>query len=333
MIRETAASGSLSRVTNLQNMTPFPYTGQGHFHYHSPSAFSYGIGPMANSPYVFDANADNFPRLALENSAKGPVLVNYWSPKAGPCLMLMPRLVRLASEFGGRFLLVMLNTDEFAQLARSHGVVSLPTIKAYRHGKVVDTLHGAESESTLRDFIRKQLADTADTLLLNALRTHAQGDTAGAVRLAAEAALANPENMRIPLDLAKLLVLQGRYAQADDLLQTLPHEVREELPELCQLAAHVSLLRTAREAPPVTELEKSITANPDDLEVRYQLSAVHLIANDYDAAMHQLLEIAKRDHNYRHDAGRNGLLAVFKLLGDEDERVVHYRALLQAGMH
>jgi putative thioredoxin len=187
--------------------------------------------------------------------------------------------------------------------------------------------------STLRDFIRKQLADTADTLPLNALRTHAQGDTAGAVRLAAEAALANPENMRIPLDLAKLLVLQGRYAQADDLLQTLPHEVREELPELCQLAAHVSLLRTAREAPPVTELEKSITANPDDLEVRYQLSAVHLIANDYDAAMHQLLEIAKRDHNYRQDAGRNGLLAVFKLLGDEDERVVHYRALLQAGMH
>src|SRR4030065_481079 len=133
---------------------------------------------MANSPYVFDASADNFPRLVLENSAKGPVLVNYWSPKAGPCLMLMPRLVRLASEFGGRFLLVMLNTDELSQLARSHGVVSLPTVKVYRHGKVVDTLHGAETEGVLRDFIRKQFADTTDTLLLNALSTHAPDDTA-----------------------------------------------------------------------------------------------------------------------------------------------------------
>src|SRR4030066_1183767 len=187
---------------------------------------------MANSPYVFDASADNFGRLVLENSAKGPVLVNYWSPKAGPCLMLMPRLVRLASEFGGRFLLVMLNTDELSQLARSHGVVSLPTIKVYRHGKVVDTLHGAESEGALRDFIRKQLSGTTDTLLLNALRTHAQGDTASAVRLAADAALADPENTRIPLDLAKLLVLQGRSAPADDLLQALPAEVREELPKL-----------------------------------------------------------------------------------------------------
>jgi len=99
---------------------------------------------MTNSPYVFDANAENFARLVLENSAKGPVLVNYCCPMAGPCLMLMPRLVRLSGEFGGRFLLVMLNSDELGPLARSHGVVSLPTIKVYRHGKVVDTFHGAE---------------------------------------------------------------------------------------------------------------------------------------------------------------------------------------------
>lgn len=83
---------------------------------------------MADSPYVFDATTENFPTLVLENSDKGPVLVNYWSPRAGPCLMLMPRLVRLATEFGGRFLLVMLNTDEFGRLAREHGVNSLPTM-------------------------------------------------------------------------------------------------------------------------------------------------------------------------------------------------------------
>ncbi|GAB4507129.1 MAG: hypothetical protein Tsb0026_01400 [Sulfuricaulis sp.] len=59
---------------------------------------------MVNSPYVFDVTADNFHKLVLENSDKGPVLVNYWSPRAGPCMMLMPRLIRLATEFGGRLL-------------------------------------------------------------------------------------------------------------------------------------------------------------------------------------------------------------------------------------
>lgn len=287
---------------------------------------------MANSPYVFDVTAESFPRLVLENSAKGPVLVNYWSPRAGPCMMLMPRLVRLAGEFGGRFLLVMLNTDELGALARSHGVVSLPTVKVFRNGKVVDTLHGAESEGVLREFIRKQLPDTSDTLLHRALETHARGDTASAVRLVAEAALANPQDTRIPLDLAKLLVLQGRYAQAHDLLQALPAEARDT-PDLRRLAAHIGFLRAARDAPPAAELEQAIAANPDNLEARYQLGAVKLVASDYDTAMQQLLEIAQRDRGFRNDAGRNGLLALFDLLGDEDERVVRYRALLQETMH
>jgi len=58
---------------------------------------------------------------------------------------------------------------------------------------------------------------------------------------------------------------------------------------------------------------------------------VQLVANDYNAAMQQLLEIAKRDREFRHDAGRAGLHALFELLGDEDERVVRYRALLAGG--
>src|SRR3990167_4114872 len=101
---------------------------------------------MGVSPYVFDASAENFRTLVLENSDKGPVLVNYWSPRAGPCLMLMPRLVRLATEFSGRFLLVMLNTDELGQLAREHGVASIPTLKIFRRGRGVDTSPAAGSE-------------------------------------------------------------------------------------------------------------------------------------------------------------------------------------------
>src|SRR3972149_3119787 len=116
---------------------------------------------MAVSPYVFDASAENFRALVLENSGKGPVLVNYWSPRAGPCLMLMPRLVRLATEFGGRFLLGMLNTHEFRRLARRHGGNSPPTVKLFRHGNVVDTLHGAGSEAELRGFISKHVAREA----------------------------------------------------------------------------------------------------------------------------------------------------------------------------
>jgi len=51
---------------------------------------------MSEPRFVFDAIADNFHVLVLANFGKGPVAVNFRSPRAGPCLMLMPRLFKLA---------------------------------------------------------------------------------------------------------------------------------------------------------------------------------------------------------------------------------------------
>ncbi len=287
---------------------------------------------MGNSPYVYDATAENFRTLVLENSDKGPVLVNYWSPRAGPCLMLMPRLVRLATEFGGRFLLVMLNTDDLKRLAREHGVTSIPTIKVFRRGQAIDTLRGAESEAVLRKFITKHVARESDLKYSAAIQAYQRGDLDKAVTQAAEAALAEPDNPRLAVDLVKLLVLQQRYSQADDLLKSLPAESRE-LPEVRYLGAHVNLIRVAQEAPPRETLEKTVTENPDDLETRYRLGAVKLTQDDYEGAMEQLLEIARRDNSFRHQAGRNGLQAIFAMLGEDDTRVQRYRALLHKALH
>ena len=284
------------------------------------------------SPYVFDASAENFRTLVLENSDKGPVLVNYWSPRAGPCLMLMPRLVRLATEFSGRFLLVMLNTDELGQLARDHGVASIPTIKVFRRGQAVDTLRGAESETVLREFITRHVAREAEARYTAAILTYQRGDLDRAVTQAAEAALAEPDNPRLALDLVKLLVLQRRYAQADELLKSLPAETRG-LPEVRHISAHVNLIRSAQDAPPPETLMKAIAADPDDLETRYRLSAVMLTQDEYEMAMMQLLEIIHRDSAFQDHAGHDGLHAIFALLGENDELVLRYRTLLNKITH
>ena len=52
---------------------------------------------MNLSRHTFDARPDNFAQLVLGNSDKGPVLVHFWTPKAAPCMLLMPRLVKLAT--------------------------------------------------------------------------------------------------------------------------------------------------------------------------------------------------------------------------------------------
>ena len=64
----------------------------------------------------------------------------FWAPGAGPCVALTPRLVRLATEYAGRFLLVMVNTDDLGRIARDYGVTSRPTLKLFVGGRVIETL-------------------------------------------------------------------------------------------------------------------------------------------------------------------------------------------------
>ena len=86
---------------------------------------------MPPSPFVFEASRENFNQLVLGNSDKGPVMVHFWTPKAGPCMLLNPRLIQLATEYGGKCLLVLANTDELGQVAHPYSVTNVPTVKFF----------------------------------------------------------------------------------------------------------------------------------------------------------------------------------------------------------
>lgn len=283
---------------------------------------------MANSPYILEANPTNFKTLVLENSDRGPVMVFYWSPRAGPCMKLMPRLLRLADEYCGKFLLVLLDTDEYGRMAKEeYGVTSVPTVKFFRQGKVVHTIHGAESDHEFRRSIDKFVMREASIAQVHALRAYQEGDLDQACAQLSKAVMDNPENSRIALDLAKLLILKADYTKAESVLLSLPAEARDE-DEASTLLVHVGFLRVAQSAPDIATLESDIAAEPDKTVARYQLSAIRLIQNDYAGAMDQLLEIVRRDRTFREDAGRKGLIAIFNMLGNDDEVVTNYRALL-----
>ena len=287
---------------------------------------------MALSPYVFDASAENFNRLVLENSHKGPVLVHFWTPKAGPCFILMPRLVKLAGEYGGKFLLVMLNTDELPELARRFGVNSVPTVKFFWRGEVAHTIHGADPDSSFREALDRFIASDANRAHALGVAAWQGGNISQARMLLANAAMAEPENLAIPRDLAKMLWAEGDAEQALKLLDSLPPEARSEA-DIAHLHAHLNLAETARLAPPLAELDARIEAHPGDLDVHYQRAARLLAADDFAGAMDALLLITRADRSYRHDLGRTSLLALFDLLGSAHPLTRQYRQALSESLH
>ncbi|HRE17220.1 MAG TPA: thioredoxin domain-containing protein, partial [Rhodocyclaceae bacterium] len=81
------------------------------------------------SQFAYDVTLENFEATVLQPSLEVPVVVDFWATWCQPCQTLTPILLKLADEFGGRFLLAKVNADECQELAQHFGVRSLPTVK------------------------------------------------------------------------------------------------------------------------------------------------------------------------------------------------------------
>ncbi len=90
-----------------------------------------------------------------------PVLVDFYADWCGPCRMLAPTLEGLAREYAGRLKIVKVNVDEEPALAGHFRIQSIPTLLAFRDGRLVDTLIGVGSPGQLRSVLMKLAGSTA----------------------------------------------------------------------------------------------------------------------------------------------------------------------------
>jgi putative thioredoxin len=63
---------------------------------------------------------------------------------------------------------------------------------------------------------------------------------------------------------------------------------------------------------------------------RLELAELLISRRDFAPAMHQLLEIVKRDRTFRDDVARRKLLAVFEMAAEHPDLVAEYRSRLSS---
>ncbi len=266
---------------------------------------------------IIDVNEETFIQDVLEQSEELPVIVDFWAPWCGPCRMLSPILEKLAADPSLNFVLAKVNVDNNPNLSMQYRVQSIPAVLAFLDGDMVDDFIGVQPEPKIRQFIEQLIPSELDETLNDVQSLLATRHWIQAEQMLRELMAEHPERTEVTLNLAKALLAQGDGCEARDYLKAVKDgQELIEAEKLLPLANYLCLI-----AEDLTD-EDELSA----LEIQYRQGARLISRGNLEAAMDGLLDVLRQ--NKRYGEARQVMLALFALLGDDDDLTVAYRAEL-----
>lgn len=92
-----------------------------------------------------------------EKIAKGIVVVDFFANWCGPCRMMTPILEDLKDDFGDKIEIYKVDVDEDEALARSFGIMSIPTLLIFVDGQLKEKHVGLWNQDAMAEAINKLL--------------------------------------------------------------------------------------------------------------------------------------------------------------------------------
>ncbi|HEK1007388.1 TPA: thioredoxin [Pseudomonas putida] len=289
--------------------------------------------PSKDLPYIFDATDANFQQLVIENSFHKPVLVDFWAEWCAPCKALMPLLAKITEEYQGELLLAKINCDVEQQVVAQFGIRSLPTVVLFKDGQPVDGFAGAQPESGIRALLEPHVqmpAAPAASPLEQAKALFAESRFAETEALLQVLLGEDNSNAEALILYARCLAERGELGEAQVVLDAVKTD--EHKAALAGAKAQLTFLRQAESLPEVADLKSRLAQNPQDDEAAYQLSIQQLARQQYEAALDGLLKLFQRNRAYENGLPQKAMLQVFELLGSDHPLVGVYRRRLSSAL-
>ncbi len=104
-----------------------------------------------------DVDDKNFEEEVIKKSEDKPVVVDFWASWCMPCNMLGPVLENLTEKNQEKFILAKVNVDNAPKVSAQYSIRSIPAVKLFKGGKVIDEFVGALPEPAVSEWLNKNL--------------------------------------------------------------------------------------------------------------------------------------------------------------------------------
>ncbi len=115
-----------------------------------PSEKSIDAVTQTHELALTDANFDT-------EASKGVMLVDFWAPWCGPCLMQGPIIEKVAAALSGKVKVGKCNVDEAPKTAARFAIRSIPTLIILKDAQEVERFVGVQEEAELVSALNKHI--------------------------------------------------------------------------------------------------------------------------------------------------------------------------------
>ena len=269
---------------------------------------------------IKEVSENTFVPEVIEKSKEKLVVVDFWAPWCGPCKALTPILESQATKKKEHLEVVKVNVDENQGIASQLRVQSIPAVFAFSDGQPVDGFMGAKTEAEVEKFLdtlikkfSKNNSNVSEELEI--LLSEGRFEE---VKLASEELIKSnpsPENYSL---LIRSTVGLGDFDGVEKLIENLSPEILKDNAVKAAISSY-ELLKNNDVEGSKNEILDRMQKNPADQDCKMNYSKILFKENNFSECIDVLLEMFRKDKEWKDGYAKKQLLLIFDHLGSENE--------------
>ena len=292
---------------------------------------------MNKNSVIIEVITENFMSDVIEQSKETPVIVDFWAPWCEPCKQLTPIIEKIIKEKNGKVILAKMNIDESPEVAQQLKIQSIPAVMAFNDGQPIDGFIGVQSEKSIIEFVNKisslKNSSTIDENILAGKKYMDENDIETAALVFSEILKIEPDNISAKSLLARCLIKSDQLDDAEKIIDSLPVDA-ENNQDYISARSELEIFKNAKNNPisdkEEEELRNNIYKEPENYQLKLDLSKILIAKGENEEAINQLLEIIEVNPKWNDGEARKQLIEIFNILGNENILVTEGRKKLSS---